>query len=70
MVSIQNIFRGCACVTITEGQKEKLSFGADISIESDPDSDQPVFAFDGRHEIVAVLVKKENGMYHPEKVFL
>jgi tRNA pseudouridine55 synthase len=71
LVSIHDVFSTCPCVIISEAQKEKLAFGADIQIDNAPSEDpRPVFGFDGQNKIVAVLVKKESGLYHPEKVFL
>ncbi len=71
LVSIHDVFRTCPAVTISEAQKEMLSFGKDIPIENAPVEDsRPLFGFDDGNDIRAVLVKKENGMFHPEKVFL
>jgi tRNA pseudouridine55 synthase len=72
LVSIREAFKTCACVTVSEAQKKTLSFGADIRLDSKsaPEEDLPLFAFDDKDEIVAVLIKKENEVYHPEKVFL
>jgi tRNA pseudouridine55 synthase len=71
MVPIGEVFHGLPRANISESQVEKLSVGADIALENAPPAgNQPVFGFNERNEIVAVLVKKETGLYHPEKVFL
>ena len=72
LVPIREVFKSCACVTISEYQKKNLSFGADIRLDgkSAPAGDAPLFAFDEKNAIAAVLVKKENGLFHPVKAFV
>jgi tRNA pseudouridine55 synthase len=72
LMSIREAFKTCICITISEVQKKTLSFGADVRIESAPEcsGEQPVFAFDQKDEIVAVLTKQKNGFSHPVKVFV
>jgi tRNA pseudouridine55 synthase len=72
VLPIRDAFSSRVCVTISEEQRIALSFGSDIVLaENFPDcKTDPVFAFDEHNELVAVLIKKENELFHPVKVFL
>jgi tRNA pseudouridine55 synthase len=68
LIPVREVFGKCPHVVISDVQKEKLSFGADIALNGLADS-KTIFAFDGKDAIAAVLVKKETGLFHPVKVF-
>jgi tRNA pseudouridine55 synthase len=69
IVSIKNAFENCCTVTLNQEHIKSLSFGADIRLGISEGGNKPVFAFDGAGEIVAVLLKKSENVFHPEKVF-
>ncbi len=70
IIPVRTALKTSVCVTIPEVQRLSLSFGADISMNREVRDEQPLFAFDDKGEIAAVLRKKENGRFHPVKVFL
>jgi tRNA pseudouridine55 synthase len=60
---------------VTPAQKKKLEQGSDIAcegagLEGEEKSCDVVFAFDNGNNLAAVLKRKENGRYHPIRVFM
>lgn len=69
LVPIKKAFENCRTLLLNHDQIVTLSFGADVSLPLADKSEGPVFAFNDSGEIVAVLKRKNENVFHPEKVF-
>lgn len=69
LVPIKKAFENCRTILLNHDQIVTLSFGADIALPLTDKREGPVFAFNDSGEIVAVLKKKNETIFHPEKVF-
>ena len=69
LVPIKKAFENCRTILLNHDQIVTLSFGADVALPLADKREGPVFSFNDSGEIVAVLLKKHDDVYHPEKVF-
>lgn len=63
---VSDVLRGLPSISVDAGQRAQLVQGRDIVCGK---SDDIVYAFNNEDTIVAVLKRKEDGRYHPVKVF-
>ncbi|MBN2189216.1 MAG: hypothetical protein JW699_07165, partial [Chitinispirillaceae bacterium] len=75
LMPVSEALRGMPRVLVTPAQKKTLEQGSDIACRDAglDGSGKPcgvVFAFDNENDLAAVLKRKENGMYHPARVFI
>jgi tRNA pseudouridine55 synthase len=72
VLSVHEVLRGLPRVTVDAAQKGQLARGRDIVCKTTESTavDLPIFAFDDEKNIVAVLKREKNGLYHPVKVFI
>ena len=69
IVPIKKMFDQCPQTILNAAQKEALSCGKSIPLPINVETGGMVFAFDEKDNIVAALVKKDKGTFHPVKVF-
>jgi tRNA pseudouridine55 synthase len=69
IVPIKKMFYQCPQTILNAAQKEALSCGKSIPLPVGAETGGMVFAFDEKDEIIAALVKKDKGTFHPVKVF-
>jgi tRNA pseudouridine 55 synthase len=69
VVPIKTMFGKCPQTILSRAQKEALSYGKSVQLAIDGKAGDTVFAFDEKDDIVAVLMKKDRGTFHPVKVF-
>jgi tRNA pseudouridine55 synthase len=69
IIPIKTMFGQCPQTILNAAQKEALSCGKSIPLPVSAEAGGMVFAFDEKEDIVAALVKKDEGSFHPVKVF-
>lgn len=69
IVPIKTMFGKCPQTILNTAQKDALSCGKSIPLPINVETGGMVFAFDEKDNIVAALVKKDKGTFHPVKVF-
>jgi tRNA pseudouridine55 synthase len=69
IIPIKKMFDQCPQTILNAAQKEALSCGKSIPLPVSAEAGGMVFAFDEKDEIIAALVKKDKGTFHPVKVF-
>jgi tRNA pseudouridine55 synthase len=72
---VHEVLRGLPSITVDAEQRARLAQGRDIICEriaaaGSGTSEDIVYAFDNEDNIIAVLKRKEDGRYHPVKVFI
>jgi tRNA pseudouridine55 synthase len=70
LIPIKTMFKTCDCIIIDSELQIKISQGKDIPLSHAGEIGKPVFAFNAFKKIVAILIKTDQGTYHPSKVFL
>jgi tRNA pseudouridine55 synthase len=69
LVPIKTVLGESSCVGVTLQQREKIMHGEDVSMYVADEEKPRFFAFDDKDELVAVLIKKDRNLFHPDKVF-
>lgn len=68
LLPVQEVLRDSPRITVDEESKRALGQGNDVAAGTAGGS--IVFAFDNDNKLIAVLKRKENGRYHPVRVFV
>lgn len=69
IVPVKTMFGQCPSTILNGPQKEALSHGKSIPLAIKGQAGDTVFAFDEKDDVVAVLVRRDRGIFHPVKVF-
>jgi tRNA pseudouridine55 synthase len=67
IMPVKQAFSSLPSVTVNETQSETLVKGRNIKLDM---ADETVIAYTIRDEVAAVLKKNDEGLFHPEKVFI
>ena len=70
LIPAGTMISSCARIKLAAPQMQRVKQGADIGLDLKDEGNGPLFAFDDNGAVAAVLTKKDNGAYHPAKVFL
>jgi tRNA pseudouridine55 synthase len=71
IISIKKMFASSiASVVINEQQQQMISHGTSIPLSCSTVENEPVMAYNQENELVAILKKDNEGLFHPDKVFI
>ena len=70
IVSIKKMFASITSVVIDEQQQQMISHGTSLQVSCSCVEHEPVLAYNQEDVLIAVLKKNNDGIFHPDKVFI